>query len=138
MLSPTTPWHRDAAAEVILSDLTSADLCISLERPIPGLDHFRFAALTEAACEAFERLEALRRAAIDERAGFTFASTQDPYDPVAGALWLDTAHDVATVEDALIERFGDPHLLWGRGEADANAIWRHDPGYLLRAGEQAA
>lgn len=136
MLPSPTPWHHAPAARAILAGLTPADLCIALERPIPGPDHFRFAPLSEKACRACERLEALRRAAVDALAGFSFASTAEPYDAGARARWLDTAQALPTLEDALSERFGDPHALWGRGKAGANAIWRHDPGYLLRAADE--
>lgn len=138
MLTLTTPWHRTAAAETLLASLTPADLCIALARPIPGPDHFHFAPLSGKACEVFETLEVIRNRAVDQLAGFTFASTAAPYDPDARALWLDAALDVPSVEDALCERFGDPQALWGRGEREANAIWRHDPGYLLRVRECAA
>lgn len=61
--------------------------------------------ITDAGISAFERLEALRRSAIDTALGYTFDSTMSPYDDAKAHAYLDVMDGALAVSAAI-----DDHL----------------------------
>ena len=90
-------WHKEPQARSIINRLRPGEL----RREISGV----MCGVTERAQRHIERLEALRRSAIDRECGFTLGSAQHPYDQMKSEFWHVTSQDAPSVYDALSEHF---------------------------------
>lgn len=85
-------WHRTDKARAILASLTADDVRTDKAPNLWGslFDKTELRPLTEAAWDAYERLEALRKAAVDAELGHTFEQTQRPvFNEARCNRWLD-------------------------------------------------
>lgn len=124
-------WHQRHPARGILARLTAAGVFLVAVTPIVGERSFRW-----SAAEQHERLEAARKAAVEEGFGHTFAWAAEQ-GRTRDYLAFDAT--VPSVGDVLAERFGNPARFGfpahgGISAADtANALWRAE-----QAAEQKA
>ena len=118
----TTAWHHQPLAQTILHSLTEQDVRIarvcSYERGMA------WAPATDHGCKVFDRLEALREAAIQDHP--LNAVWQDLSRPhiVQSAALAELMNAVPPVPAALALRFGSPDRWQGYDPLDATRRFR--------------
>lgn len=111
-------WHRSPKARAILAQIGPADVRRDKADSIWGslFDKTELRPLSEAAWDAYERLKALRIAAVDAELGHTFAATQSPYNEARATRWLDLYASVPEVAEVVAEE------LAGRKAGEGRAV----------------
>jgi len=97
-------WHRMPQSRAILARLEEAEFVRVKELAIPA-DRDAFHPLTDRAGRALDRLDALRSEATSKEIGFTFASTQAPYDGERCRAWVALNTAAPTVFEVLRDEF---------------------------------
>jgi hypothetical protein len=121
-----TFWHQTPAAQSLLHSLTEQDICLSLVRHVIGNDTYRWAAASEHGALTMERLEDIRRAAIEAHdLNVVWQDQTLPSDVCNNAL-TDLINAVPPVAAAMSTLYGSPDdwFYRSRDPFKATAMWR--------------
>ncbi len=114
-------WYNQPEVRSILDGLTHQDLSI-----IQVKDHFEW----DIPVVVDARVEMWHEKTVTEQLGYSLEDAKGDED--REERWFSFYESQASVNDVLIQRFGDPNLLFAFGLDRANKIWSKDPLSLLR------